>query len=148
MSMRIQLWLIAMLWSLGGVAQTTEITAGPTTEEEYNYGSTGYKLQLQMELPMKKGYVLADLIKVEQTDRMVEFKSLIRKGEKKPCAILMIYSRQRQSPQYFCVPSPDAPRELWDKFYLSLNSDIENERDVFRMFSYSMAKLSATLAQE
>lgn len=145
--MRIQLWLVMMLWASFSFAQDGEPATGATTEVEYNYCATGYKLQLQMELPMKKGYVLNNITTVQEGDRTIEFKGLMRKGDKKPCAILMVYSKPRMAPLYFGIPSSDAPSTLWTKYYTSLNSDTENEKDVFRFFSYALGKLTAVMAQ-
>lgn len=116
----------------------------PTTEEEYNYASAGYKLQLQMKLPMKKGYSAAELLVFEEGDRKCTFKAVIRTGEKLPCAVIMIYDRPRENPEYFCIPSSDASTELWDKFYSSLKSDVENEKDRFKFFSHAIAKALMT----
>lgn len=111
----------------------------PTTDEEYNYGISGYKLQLQMKLPMKKGYSLTELSTVERAERKCEFKTLYRDGEKQPCAMIMVYYRPRVNPEYFCIPSADASTELWDKFFSSLKTDIENEQERFRFFTYAIA---------
>ncbi|MEO8149238.1 MAG: hypothetical protein ABI723_16445 [Bacteroidia bacterium] len=111
----------------------------PTTEEEYNFGFTGYKLQLQMKLPMKKGYTITDLETVERGERKCVFKSLFRDKEKQPCALIMIYDRPRVNPEYFCIPSSDAPADLWDKFFSSLKSDVENEQERFKFFTYAIA---------
>jgi hypothetical protein len=111
----------------------------PTTEEEYNFCVTGYKLQLQMKLPMKKGYDITHLAEVERAERKCVFKTLFREGEKQPCAMIMIYDRPRANPEYFCIPSADATTELWDKFFLSLKTDVENEQQRFRFFTYAIA---------
>lgn len=111
----------------------------PTTEEEYNYGANGYKLQLQMNLPMKKGYSITELATVEKAERKCTFRTLYRDGEKQPCAMIMVYNRPRSNPEYFCIPSADAPSELWDKFFISLKTDIENEQERFRFFTYAIA---------
>ena len=116
----------------------------PTTEEEYNYASGGFKLQLQMKLPMKKGYSATDLLIFEEGERKCSFKAVIRTGEKLPCAIIMIYDRPRENPEYFCIPSSDASNELWDKFYSSLKSDVENEKERFKFFNHAIAKALMT----
>lgn len=116
----------------------------PTTEEEYNYASGGFKLQLQMKLPMKKGYTATDFLVFEEGDRKCTFKAVLRDGEKFPCAVIMIYDRPRLNPEYFCIPSADAEPDLWTKFYSSLQSDVENEKDRFKFLNHAIAKALMT----
>lgn len=111
----------------------------PTSQAEYDYGSAGYKLQLQMKLPMKKGYSVTQIASVEKAERKCVFNALTRDKEKEPCAIIMVYSRPRANPEYFCIPSADAPTDLWDAFFKSLKSDVENEQERFRYFTYAIA---------
>lgn len=116
----------------------------PTTEEEYNYASAGFKLQLQMKLPMKKGYSATELLVFEEGERKCTFKAVIRTGEKLPCAMIMIYDRPRENPEYFCIPSADASTDLWNRFYSSLKSDVENEKDRFKFFTHAISKALMT----
>ncbi|HRV53317.1 MAG: hypothetical protein M9940_01330 [Bacteroidetes bacterium] len=118
----------------------------PTTSAEYLYGSVGYKLQLNNKLPMKEGYTLRDFSPVVEDTRQVEFKGLYRNGEKIPCAVIMIYTRLRMAPQYYCIPSADADAELWKKFNASLLDDSENQQPQLQFFAYCIAHLSAQLA--
>jgi hypothetical protein len=113
----------------------------PTTDEEYNYGTTGYKIQLQMKLPDKKGYLLNDFATYETVERKCVFKKMLREKETVPCAIIIVYSRPRSNPEYFCIPTADADTKLWEKYFLSLRSDVENEeeRNKFLTKAISMA---------
>ena len=65
-----------------------------TTQEEYNYLTKGYKTQIESGLDMKKGYKFIDYgvyeIKEGNQTRQCEFKGLIKDGQTKPCAVLMI----------------------------------------------------------
>ncbi|MBS1763480.1 MAG: hypothetical protein JSS90_00790 [Bacteroidetes bacterium] len=119
----------------------------PTTSAEYLYGSVGYKLQLNNKLPMKEGYTLRDFAPVNEETRQVEFKGLFRNGENKPCAVIMIYTRLRMAPQYYCIPSADADAELWSKFKASLLDDSENQQPQLQFFAYCIAHLASQLAQ-
>lgn len=119
----------------------------PTTSAEYLYGSVGYKLQLNNKLPMKAGYSLKDFDPVEEESRKVEFKGLYRNGEKNPCAVIMIYTRLRMAPQYYCIPSADADAELWKKFNVSLLDDSENQQPQLQFFAYCIAHLASQLSQ-
>ncbi len=114
----------------------------PTTLEEYTFVIVGYKLQLNMKLEMKKGYSLKDLDSYVEEDRKVEFKALTRDGEKAPCAIMMIYLLPHgAAPQYYCIPSGNAPADLWDKYYTSIKTGSDNPEQRFRFFSLAIAKL-------
>ncbi len=91
-----------------------------TTQEEYNYITKGYKVQIESGLDMKKGYSFVDLgnwnTKSGTENREIEFKGLMRIGQAKPCAIMMIY-RRTDIPtgvvEYVCIPSKDAPENIW-----------------------------------
>lgn len=102
-------------------AISARVFAQGTTEEEFNYLTKGYAIQLSSGLDMKKGYTLKDLGNwpVDYNDnlhRSTSYKGLYRDGSSNPCAILMIYKRSDTgSVQYYCIPSMDAPQELWGR---------------------------------
>lgn len=132
--------LFVVVNAIGSAQVKNTAEAKPTTEDEYNYGIAGYRLQLQMKLPMRKGYTLEDIVTVERGDRKSSFKALLRQGEKKPCAVIIIYDRPRVNPEYLCLPTSDASAELWEKFFVSLHSDTENEQERLRFFSFAIAR--------
>ena len=113
----------------------------PTTLEEYNYCSVGYKIQLQTKMEMKSGYNLQDYNSCEESERKVEFKGLFRNNEKNPCAIIMIYTKVRGAPDYFCIPTKDANPELWNKFYKSLEGDAVNGQPQLQFYCKCIAQL-------
>ena len=95
-----------------------------------------------MKLEMKKGYTLKDLDSYMEEDRKIEFKALTRDGEKAPCAIMMIYWLPHgAAPQYYCIPSYNAPSDIWDKYYTSIKTGSDNPEQRFRFFSLAIAKL-------
>ena len=118
----------------------------PTANDEYLYGSVGYKLQLNAKLDGKQGYHLSDYAPIEETDRKVEFKGIFRNGETKPCALIMIYTKFRNTPQYYCIPTADAAPELWQKFFKSLRDDSENQQPQLQFFAYCLGNLAAQLS--
>ena len=107
---------------------TTASRAQGTTEEEYNYLTKGYAIQLSSGLDMKKGYTLQDMGKWPRdygnnVQRVTSFKGLVRDGEAKPCALLMIYKRtDTGSTAYYCIPSMDADQELWTRMFRDLSA--------------------------
>ncbi len=138
--------LLVAAFTLGVKAQNTKIA--PTSSGEYLFGSVGYKLQLNNKLPMKEGYTLKDFQPIEMAERKVEFKGIYRKGESKPCAFIMIYTKLRNTPQYYCIPTADADTELWQKFHSSLMDDSENQQPQLQFFGYCLAQLAAQLSAE
>ena len=113
----------------------------PTTEAEYNYGTVGYKLQLQAKLDTKAGYSLRDAEGCEEEDRKLEYKLLYRDGEEFPCAVFVAYSRPRVAPVYYCIPSANASPELWKKFHDSLTTGTDNPAAQLQFFSSCFARL-------
>jgi hypothetical protein len=120
----------------------------PTTEDEYNFGTIGYKIQLQTKLPMKRGYSLVDLGGHEEPDRSVALKGLMREGETTPCAVIMVYSKLNTPPEYFCMPTPDAPEALWTRFHQSLNVITENKQQQLQFMMLGMGKTLTKLADK
>jgi len=105
----------------------TTFAFGQTTQDEYNFITKGYKIQVESGLDMKKGYSLKDITEYstnsDGTIRKVEFKALIRDGEKKPCAILCKYKRvDTERTEYLCIPTYDAPIEIWEQTFKSFES--------------------------
>jgi len=93
-----------------------------TTQEEYNYITKGYAIQISSGLDMKKGYSFGILgqweFNTNNTIVKCEFKSLMRDGQKTPCAIMMIVTYKGtwsngNVTEYVCIPTKDAPTEIW-----------------------------------
>ena len=101
----------------------TMAIAQGTTEEEYNYLTKGYAIQVSSGLDMKKGYTLKDLgdWKIQYTggvQRQTMFKALMRDSSDVPCAILMIYKKSDVDTRfYYCIPTGDADSSLWERTY-------------------------------
>jgi len=109
-------------------AETTQAgtTQGGTTQEEYNYITKGYQVQIESGLDMKKGYSFVDYGKWgNKRDGICTFKGLMRQGETKPCAIMMIHTFNENNNRYYCIPSAKSSQEIWDQLNPALN-DISN----------------------
>lgn len=95
-----------------------------TTLEEYNYVTKGYRVQMEAGLDMKKGYVFEDVIN-EKTygERAISAKALYKLNgqSKQKVAVLIIYTRNGNDPEYICVPQPNSGTEInqrfWDQLY-------------------------------
>jgi len=126
--------------------------AQQTTEEEYNYITKGYKIQIESGLDMKKGYTLKDLgmwaLNFNQEgNRQVTFKGLYRDGSLKPCAIMMIYQRPSTSHfDYYCIPSLDAEKDFWDRTLEHLNANYNNPnmKQLYSTLIWALMKFSAS----
>lgn len=124
-----------------------------TTQEEYNYLTKGYKVQIESGLDMKKGYTFTDYgvyeIKEGSQTRQCEFKGLVKDGQTKPCAVLMIFKRTdipNGTVYYICIPSANADESIWAQ----TNNLIRNYTDVpslYRAFINGLMRFSAQLAQ-
>ena len=68
------------------------------------------------------------------------FRQLYRGLEKKPCAIIMVYQKIRSNPEYYCIPTPDAPEALWDRFRASLTGETDNKQEQLHFFCFALAK--------
>ncbi len=112
----------------------------PTTAEEYNIGLAGYKMYLQMKVEIKKGYKINDLQTFEYGERKAEFKGLYRDGENRPCAVVIVYSKMRGSPEYYCIPTPDSPEALWDRFRTSITGETDVKQEQLQFFAFALAK--------
>jgi hypothetical protein len=111
--------------TLKNITLTTILTAlisltsfSQTTEEEFNYLTKGYKIQLESGLDMKKGYTIKDYgtwgTKYTDFERNATFKGLFRDGEDKPCAVLMIFKKTNNDyAEYVCIPHMESDEIIW-----------------------------------
>ena len=127
-----------------GIASAQIIS--PTTEEEYNYGAVGYKIQLNAKLDTKQGYRLENAEGCEESDRKIEFKLIYRDKENQPCAVIMVYTKVRNPPAYFCIPTANASPALWDKFHKSIATGTDNPADQLQFFTKCLAQLLMGIA--
>lgn len=134
--------LVATLFTITVVAQTTE--------EEYNYVTKGYKVQMESGLDMKKGYSLKDLGNWSLNfgsdgTREAVFKGLYRDNSTKSCAIMLIYKRPSTGyTEYYCIPTIDAPQNLWDKTLEQINTHFteQNAKAVYSTLVWALMKFS------
>ena len=122
-------YIFGLLFFVVGLGQINAQKIAPTTEEEFNYVSKGYKIQQESGLDDKRGYYWESLIShyVDSGTRTMNFKALYRIGDSKPCAVLLIYKNTNTGfVEYLCIPTYDAPKELWDRTYKSIKNYTES----------------------
>ena len=141
-----KLLIVFTLFILAFQGKSQSVT--PTTEEEFNMATTGYKMYLQMGLPLKAGYRIVDLKEIEYGERTMVLKGLYRPTELKPCAMIIAYSRLRGAPEYYCIPSPDADELLWDRFRVSLAGEIDNKQEQLQFLSFALGKALSIYASK
>lgn len=123
-----------------------------TTEEEYNYVTKGYQVQLESGLDMKKGYTIKDLgdwsLKYSDGTRGLTFKGLYRGADIKPCAIMSIYQKKEDGTatysEYYCIPTADAST-LWDRTLTQLNANFNksNANQIYAGMIWGLMHLSS-----
>lgn len=127
----------------------------PTTEEEYNYLTKGYKIQVESGLDMKKGYSLIDMgtyqlsFKGENGNyvRTVKFKGLLRDGDANNCAILCICERKDTGfKKYICIPSNNASTKLWNKTSDEMDELAKDNFGWSQTLFWALSKLNALQA--
>lgn len=136
MNRRLVFLVVFMISVIRAVGQTV----APTTEEEYNYGAVGYRIQLQTRMSDKPGYEIRSGGACEEPGRKITFNNMYRVGEKAPCAVILVFERPRASPSYYCIPTSNASPALWEKFKSSLNGGTDNPLEQLRFFSTCMAR--------
>lgn len=114
---------LPLLFALIGLAvygQESTTTSAPTTEEEYNYLTKGYKIQAESGLDMKKGYLIRDMGAWKEGNYSFEFKALIREVADELAGIMVIVKADSWSgisTYYLCIPinNPDLMKLYHDR---------------------------------
>jgi hypothetical protein len=135
------------------IAYSTKSYSQVTTEEEYNYVIKGYQAQVEGGLDMKTGYILKDIGEwaALYTDgtRGFKFIGLYRAADTKPCAIMAVYQKKDNGKlsyqEYYCIPTSDAPQNLWDRTMQQLNANFgkPNANEILAGMAWSLMKFSA-----
>lgn len=120
--MRTLLLLLAFV-SVTALGQNPVNEPKGTTEEEYNYLTKGYKIQLESGLDMKKGYILKDMGEWEEGSYGFKFKALIREEADELAGILVMAKSDSWtgiSTYYLCIPINNT--DLMIRYHESLSS--------------------------
>ena len=120
-----------------------------TTQEEYNYVTKGYNVQISSGLDMKKGYELKDIDHVSQsgsngkTEREAWLKALYRipaTGSKSIAAYMIIYKRDGKDNEYVCVPSPNSDAEIRDAYFKSLYPNYSDNSARLQVIAFLLSR--------
>jgi hypothetical protein len=126
---------------------------GQTTEEEFNYITKGYKIQLASGLDMKKGYEFKAIdgwgINYGSFERKATFKQLFREGETTPCATLMILERtDTDYEEYLCIPHYGSTDEIWNKAYNGFKESAKDWTKASIGYVWGMIKMISYLTSD
>jgi hypothetical protein len=124
-----------------------------TTEEEYNYLTKGYQIQLESGLDMKKGYTMKDLTEYvvnfqSGNYKKVTFKYLYKDEAKKNVAVLAIFSFYKKEEnktlsKYICIPLSNTDTLLMDRAFNQIKEF--TDPDNVNIMARAMIKLSSQL---
>jgi hypothetical protein len=123
--MKLYSTLLTGLISISCLAQSTSAEPSPTTEEEYNYLTKGYKVQIESGLDMKKGYVLQDMGEVKRSSYEFAFKGLVREQKNELAAILAIVKSSVSGKSYY-VAIPIGNSDLMERYWKDIDYWDEN----------------------
>lgn len=129
-----------------------------TSEEEFLYANLGYQEQLLKGLDDKKGYrwkVITEYLyqdKPKHPKRSFQFEGLYREGERRPCAIVVIYREDRQEEKrdgtFFCIPSSESEAEILAKAQTYFVKEVKFNDSVKLAYIQALSKLAMYLARE
>jgi len=95
-------------------------TPAPTSTEEYNFVTKGYRIQTEGGLDPKKGYHFNDLFEKQLGLYNFDAKTLIREQKNEAAALLIIVnSKVSQRDYYICIPFDNA--ELFQRYWGDLS---------------------------
>lgn len=113
--------ILLLLISVVSFGQGTTSGPAPTTEEEYNYLTKGYKVQIESGLDMKKGYTFQDMGEIKQGSYSFKIKGLMREAKNELAAMLIITKSDVSGRVYYvCLPinNPD----LFARYFSDINA--------------------------
>lgn len=85
-----------------------------TTQEEYNYLTKGYKIQITSGLDTKKGYEIKPIVEIQKGNYVFNFLCLIRSKEQKSVGILIVAnSLVSDNSFYIAIPVNNTDLELY-----------------------------------
>ena len=99
------LFMLASTSTLSGQIDSMLVNATPTTTDEYNYLTKGYRIQVESGLDMKKGYHFENIGEHQIGTYRFTIKNLIREAENELAGILIItYSTTSGITYYTGIP--------------------------------------------
>jgi hypothetical protein len=93
----------------------------PTTEEEYNYITKGYEIQINNGSDTKKGYKFSQIFDRQQGNYNFNCKSVIRESTKEIAAIMVVCkSKISNKTYYLCIPFNN--QQLIERYWSDISS--------------------------
>ncbi len=92
-----------------------------TTNQEYNYITKGYKIQVESGLDPKSEYIFKDFGTFSSLARSCQFIGLYRKKSGKLAGTMAIFNDLNGRKYYFCIPAKGSSEELFYDYKKSLS---------------------------
>lgn len=110
-----------------------------TSQEEYNYITKGYKVQIESGLDMKKGYSFEDIDLRKTSERTAQLKAFYKtkEGNKKELvAYMIIYTRSGKASEYICIPHPKSEDSIMKQYWKQLHEEGTDSSMRLQLISY------------
>jgi hypothetical protein len=112
------------------------VDARGTTKKEFDYLTQEYGDLIKKRKPLKEDYTFVEMYSTKYESRKMTFKGMIRKGETKPAAILVLYESDfNDDIDYLCIPNKFSSEEMWEDFYYYLRDGHYSARTLSVMFA-------------
>lgn len=131
--------LLLALFVLGSTAAFCQ-----TTDDEYNYLTKGYSVQVSSGLDMKQGYSLTDKGTTPMGPLNVDVRYLYRtNGNVYAGALLMISGLKGpkgadMGTQYFCIPAPGSPMTQWNDMVGSIRKACGSDKSGYEAIMFAL----------
>ncbi len=120
---------------------TSSVAFCQTTDEEYNYLTKGYAVQVSSGLDMKAGYSITDKGNTPidlGTTITVNVKYLYRTTGNVYAGALLTVNGMKGATKYFCVPAPGSSMTLWNNTLSAMQAAYGNDKAGYEAIMWSL----------
>jgi hypothetical protein len=108
---------------------TSSIAFCQTTDDEYNYLTKGYAVQVSSGLDMKQGYSMVDKGTTPLENLNVNVKYLYRTNGNVYAGALLTVNGLPGPTKYFCVPAPGSSMTMWTNTLSAIQAACASDKD-------------------
>lgn len=120
---------------------TSSVAFCQTTDDEYNYLTKGYAIQVSSGLDMKAGYTMTDKGNTPidlGTTITINVRYLYRTdGNVYAGALIIVYGMKGPN-RYFCVPAPGSPQAMWNKSLGEIQTAFGNDKNGYEAVMWAL----------